>query len=224
VFVGDLVDRGPNTPGVLRLVMGMIEAGTALCVRGNHDDKLLRKLKGHDVKLTHGLEASVTQLATEPPEFVEQATAFLDSLPSHYVLAGGKLVVAHGGLKEEMHGRVSGVVRNFALYGDTTGKKDEFGLPERRNWAADYKGRSTVVYGHTPVAAAEWVNRTINIDTGCVFGGMLTALRYPEQELVSVPALKTYAVPARPLQPPNSAGAPAAPEEPTSEAGPGCAS
>jgi len=140
------------------------------------------------------------------------------------VLAGGKLVVAHAGLKEEMHGRVSGVVRNFALYGDTTGKKDEFGLPERRNWAAEYKGRSTVVYGHTPVAVAEWVNRTINIDTGCVFGGMLTALRYPEQELVSVAALKTYAVPARPLLPPSAVATSPPPEALPADAGPECVS
>jgi protein phosphatase len=219
VFVGDLVDRGPNIPGVLRLVMGMVEAGAALCVRGNHDDKLLRKLLGHEVRLTHGLEASVTQLAAEPPEFVDRVRTFLDSLPSHFVLAGGKLVVAHAGLIAELQGRVSGVVREFALYGDVTGKKDVYGMPERRNWAAEYHGHSTVVYGHTPVAAAEWVNRTINIDTGCVFGGALTALRYPEQVLVSLPALKTYAVPGRPFLAPGAASAGARVEEPPSNSG-----
>ncbi|MCB1302183.1 MAG: AAA family ATPase, partial [Tetrasphaera sp.] len=49
VFVGDLVDRGPDTPGVLRLVMGMVEAGTALCVTGNHEAKLVRALRGAKV-------------------------------------------------------------------------------------------------------------------------------------------------------------------------------
>ena len=200
VFVGDLVDRGPDTPGVLRLVMRMVEAGNALCVRGNHDDKLERKLQGRDVNVSHGLAASLEQLAAEPPEFIERVREFLESLPNHYVFDDGRLVVAHAGLKAELQGRVSGRVRAFALFGETTGESDEFGLPVRLNWAADYRGKATVVYGHTPVLAPEWVNRTICIDTGCVFGGSLTALRYPEQELVSVPAARTYSEPARPIR------------------------
>ncbi|MCI0460213.1 MAG: hypothetical protein L0Z62_24950 [Gemmataceae bacterium] len=167
-----------------------------------HDDKLLRKLSGRDVRLSHGLQTSLDQLEPEPPEFKERVRLFLDSLPTHYVLDGGRLVVAHGGLREEMHGRVSSAVRSFALYGDTTGDKDEDGLPVRRNWAAEYSGRRVVVYGHTPVLQAEWLNQTINIDTGCVFGGSLTALRYPELELVSVPAARVYMEPPRPRMPP----------------------
>jgi protein phosphatase len=192
VFVGDLVDRGPGIPGVLRVAMSMVEAGTALCVPGNHDMKLVRKLKGRDVQITHGLADSLKQLDAETPEFREKVCAFLDGLVSHYVFDDGNLVVAHAGMKEEMQGRGSGKVRDFALYGETTGETDEFGLPVRGNWAAEYRGKAIVVYGHTPVAEPEWLNRTINIDTGCVFGGKLTAIRYPERELVSVPARKTY--------------------------------
>jgi protein phosphatase len=110
-------------------------------------------------------------------------------------------------MKEEMQGRGSGKVRDFALFGETTGETDDFGLPVRYNWAAEYRGQATVVYGHTPVPEPEWLNRTINIDTGCVFGGRLTALRYPERELVSVPAAGEYAVPARPLVAPAQDGA-----------------
>jgi protein phosphatase len=199
VFLGDLVDRGPKIPEVLRLVMGMIEAGTALCVPGNHDVKLMRKLRGRDVQLTHGLADSLEQLEREPPEFHSTVSEFIDELVSHYVLDDGKLVVAHAGMKEEMQGRGSGKVREFALFGETTGETDEFGLPVRYNWAAEYRGRAMVVYGHTPVPQPEWLNRTINIDTGCVFGGSLTAVRYPEKELVSVAARATYARPAKPL-------------------------
>jgi protein phosphatase len=199
VFLGDLVDRGPDIPGVLRLVMAMVAAGQALCVPGNHDVKLLRKLRGANVHIAHGLAESLAQLEREPPEFVERVGAFLDGLPSHYVLDGGRLVVAHAGLRAELHGRVSGRVRDFALYGETTGETDEFGLPQRYNWAAEYRGDAIVVYGHTPVFEPEWLNNTINIDTGCVFGGRLTALRCPERELVSVPAARTYAEPVRPL-------------------------
>jgi protein phosphatase len=201
VFVGDLVDRGPGIPAVLRLVISMVEAGAALCVPGNHDMKLVRKLKGRDVQITHGLADSLAQLEAEPPEFHEKVCQFLDGLVSHYVLDDGKLVVAHAGMKEEMQGRGSGKIRDFALYGETTGETDEFGLPVRGNWAAAYRGKSMVVYGHTPVAELEWLNHTINIDTGCVFGGKLTALRYPEKELVSVPARQTYYEPARPFLP-----------------------
>jgi protein phosphatase len=192
VFVGDLVDRGPKIPDVLRLVMRMVDEETALCVPGNHDMKLMRKLKGRDVQMTHGLADSVQQLNKESPEFKQAVIQFLDDLVSHYVLDDGKLVVAHAGMKEEMQGRGSGKVRDFALYGETTGETDDYGLPVRYNWAAEYRGTAMVVYGHTPIAEPEWLNRTINIDTGCVFGGRLTALRYPERELVSVPALHTY--------------------------------
>jgi protein phosphatase len=204
VFVGDLVDRGPATPAVLRLVMGMTAAGSARSVAGNHEVKLVRALRGRDVTVSHGLAESLAQLSAEPAEFTGQAIAFMDQLLGHVVLDGGRLVVAHAGLPESMHGRASAAVRSFALYGDTSGETDEFGLPVRYPWAQDYRGRATVAYGHTPVPAAEWVNGTICLDTGCVFGGRLTALRYPEREIVSVPARQVYFEPVRPL------GAPAA--------------
>ena len=199
VFVGDLVDRGPRIPDVLSIVMAMVESGAALCVPGNHDIKLMRKLRGRDVQITHGLADSIAQLEQQTPEFRERVARFIDDLVSHYVLDDGKLVVAHAGLKEELQGRGSGTVRDFALYGETTGETDEFGLPVRYNWAAEYRGKAAVVYGHTPVPEPEWLNGTINIDTGCVFGGRLTALRWPERELVSVAARRTYAEPARPF-------------------------
>jgi diadenosine tetraphosphatase ApaH/serine/threonine PP2A family protein phosphatase len=199
VFVGDLVDRGPKTPGVLRLVMDLVDVGTGLCVIGNHDDKLLRKLKGSDVRVTAALAETLEQLGREPPEFTERVVAFLGGLPGHLELDDGKLVVAHAGLLEKLHGRLSRRVRDFALYGETTGESDEFGLPVRGNWALEYRGAAAVVYGHTPVPEPEWVNNTVNIDTGCAFGGKLTALRYPEREPVSVAAARTYWLPARPF-------------------------
>ncbi|HZB29105.1 MAG TPA: polynucleotide kinase-phosphatase [Streptosporangiaceae bacterium] len=199
VFVGDLVDRGPDTPGVLRLVMGMVAAGTALCVSGNHENKLVRALKGRKVNVGHGLAESLEQLAAEPAGFRAETLRFMDGLISHYVFDEGRLVVAHAGLKEAYHGRASGRVRSFALYGDTTGETDEFGLPVRYPWAKDYRGRAMVVYGHTPIPEPEWVNNTICLDTGCVFGGRLTALRYPERELVAVPARRMWYPPARPF-------------------------
>ncbi len=198
-FVGDLVDRGPDSPGVLKLVMSMVESGNAICVPGNHDSKLVKHLMGRDVQLTHGLDKTVEQLSQEPEEFRQKVKSFLDGLISHAVLDGGRLVIAHAGCREEMQGRAHARVRDFCHYGETTGETDEFGLPVRYAWAEDYRGKARVVYGHTPVAEPDWLNRTVNIDTGCVFGGKLTALRYPELEIVSVPAKKVYAEPTRPI-------------------------
>lgn len=202
IFLGDLVDRGPKTPQVLKLVMNAVESGAALCVPGNHDAKLKRKLLGSDVQLKHGLAESIAQLSAETEEFRTKAAEFIDGLVSHYVLDGGDLVVAHAGMKESMQGRGSGAVRSFALYGETSGETDEFGMPVRHDWAAEYRGKAHVVYGHTPIPETEWLNRTLNIDTGCVFGGKLSALRYPEKEVVSVDARETYAEPGRPFLPP----------------------
>ncbi|QGZ51475.1 polynucleotide kinase-phosphatase [Streptomyces sp. QHH-9511] len=199
VFVGDLVDRGPDSPGVLRRVMGMVAAGDALCVPGNHENKLGRWLKGRKVQETHGLAETIEQLGRESEEFRAEVGAFIDGLVSHYILDEGKLVVCHAGLPEKYHGRTSGRVRSHALYGDTTGETDEFGLPVRYPWAEEYRGRAAVVYGHTPVPNTSWINNTICLDTGAVFGGKMTALRWPERELVDVPAEKVWYEPARPL-------------------------
>ncbi|MGP1422036.1 MAG: polynucleotide kinase-phosphatase [Tannerella sp.] len=204
VFVGDLVDRGPDSPGVLRLVMSMVHSGVAYCVPGNHDIKLLKYLSGKQVQIKHGLEVTVKQLESESIAFKQSVRQFLYGLISHYVLDKGNLVVAHAGLKEEMQGRASGAIRSFCMYGETTGEIDEFGLPVRYNWAKEYRGKAKVVYGHTPVPDAEWLNRTMDIDTGCVFGGKLTALRYPEEELVSVKAQQVYYQPVKPLDYPAS--------------------
>ena len=200
VFVGDLVDRGPDSPAVLRRVMAMVKAGHALCVPGNHENKYGRHLKGRKVQHTHGLAETVAQMDGESEEFRAEVREFIDGLVSHYVLDGGRLVVCHAGLPEKYHGRTSGRVRSHALYGETTGETDEFGLPVRYPWAEDYRGRAAVVYGHTPVPEATWLNNTICLDTGAVFGGRLTALRWPERELVDVPAERVWYEPARPLR------------------------
>ena len=207
VFVGDFGDRGPATPAVLKLVMGMVRAGTAIAVPGNHDVKLVRKLAGREVRINHGLAETLAQLAEESPEFREEVREFLHGLVSHVILDGGDLLVAHAGMKEQYQGRSSPRVRDFALFGETTGETDEYGLPVRLQWAESYRGKRTVVYGHTPVPTPTWVNNTIDIDTGCVFGGSLTALRWPERELVSVPAGEVYYEPVKPLVPVDAAPA-----------------
>lgn len=199
IFLGDLVDRGPNSPLVLQLVMDMVASGDARCVMGNHDKRLLSKLEGRNVDLRHGLEQTLEQMEDWSAEWIEKVKRFLRQLTHHYVLDAGGLVVAHAGLIEPYHGRHSEAVRSFAIFGDQTGKRDQYGFPIRRNWAKHYLGEAMVVYGHTPVDRPVFQNQTVNIDTGCVFGGRLTAFRYPEYQCCSVPSKKKYADLGRPF-------------------------
>lgn len=201
VLLGDLVDRGPDVAGVLRLVLGMLATGDALAVLGNHDDKLRRALLGHDVAPNGGLDVSLQQLAAEPDAFRAEVLAMLGALPAHLQLDGGRLVVAHAGLAERYHGHESARVRALCLHGPTTGATDERGLPDRVPWADDYRGAAAVVHGHTPTAVREWRNGTVCIDGGCVVGGALVALRYPERAFVEVPAVARHSAPVRPFLP-----------------------
>ncbi len=201
VFVGDLVDRGPRSPDALRIAMAATEAGIGFAIPGNHDDKFRRWLAGNKVTISHGLEATIAQMEKESEPFKDKVRAFLEGLPLYLWLDGGALVVAHAGIRADLIGKRSDDVRRFCLYGDTTGERDAYGLPVRLDWARDYTGEALIVYGHTPMREARLLGRTACIDTGCCFGGKLTALRYPELTLVSEPARKRYAEPVRPLAP-----------------------
>ncbi len=192
VLLGDLVDRGPRTPDVMRLAMHLVETGAGYCVVGNHDDKFRRWLAGRDVKVSHGLDATIAQFRRESDDFRRQVAAFIDSLPHHLLLDGGELVVAHAGVHADMHGEDTTRVRAFAMFGEVTGERDLHGLPIRRNWARKYSGTATVVHGHVAEPEVREHNNVVCVDTGCVFGGHLTALRWPERDLVQVPAEQAW--------------------------------
>lgn len=202
IFVGDFCDRGPKNVAVLQVVRAMVEGGSAFAVRGNHDDKLGRYLwrtklledcESCKMRLNHGLDGTIEELKSTNKNFLKTVREFVTSLPHNIVLDGGKLVVAHAGLKEDYHGRVGKKVEEYCLYGDVTGETDENGFPIRKDWAQEYRGAALIIYGHTVVEEAIWVNNTLCVDTGCAFGGSLTALQYPERDLVSVKAHKKYA-------------------------------
>ena len=213
-FLGDLNDRGPGSIAVWSIAVASLAAGTALYVPGNHDSKFARYLMGRDVHLTYGLAETVNELLALPPRRRDALGAAIADLlattPPYRILDRGHLVIAHAGIEEWMIGRVDREISAFCRFGEPTGERSPWGFPIRRDWAASYRGDALVVYGHTPMHAAEWRNNTINIDTGCAFGGTLTALRYPEREIVDVPSHRSYAEPsmeARVNPPPSSVAA-----------------
>lgn len=202
VFVGDFTDRGPDSVGALQLIMGLTESGAALAVRGNHDEKLLAALRGETVKMSGGLPETLDAIAAEEaarPGFTARVREWLAALPYQLSLDGGRLVVAHAGVSEALQGLDTPESRKFCLFGAVTGERNQLGVPLREPWEEGYAGEAYVVYGHIPGAEVYRAGRTYGIDTGCVYGGHLTALRYPEMDTVSVPAGAVYAQPKRPL-------------------------
>lgn len=195
-FVGDLTDRGPNSIEVIMLVSKLVKNHLAYYVPGNHCNKLYRYFLGRNVQQTHGLETTVAELnALSDKKFQHVRSEFMklyENAPLYAVLDEKKLIIAHAGIRKDYIGRNDKRVETFVLYGDITGEKHPDGSPVRRDWAQKYDGDAWIVYGHTPVEKPRFVNRTVNIDTGCVFGGHLTALRYPEMETISVPSSMPY--------------------------------
>ncbi|MCE1247781.1 MAG: metallophosphoesterase [Firmicutes bacterium] len=196
VFIGDVADRGPYSIKMIEFTANMVEAGKALYVPGNHCVKFMRWLNGSEIKLKHGVETTIEEYTaleeSERQRIKNRFTSLVENSSIYICLDNGNLVISHAGIREKMIGREHRKIRAFCLFGATTGKTNENGFPERIDWAADYTGKPFLVYGHTPVEKAVIRNNTINIDQGCVFGGSLTAFRYPEMTTVSVKAKRTY--------------------------------
>jgi protein phosphatase len=184
VFVGDLTDRGPKSIPVVQLVTRLVSHNLALYVPGNHCDKLFRLFLGRNVQITHGLETTVAELGRLSSKLKQQIKKdfihLVETSPFYLVLDNGNLIVSHAGIRQDLIGEMNNRVKTFCLYGDITGETDNSGFPIRKDWAQDYTGEALIVYGHSPVKQPRFVNKTINIDTGCVFGGHLSGLRYPE--------------------------------------------
>lgn len=198
VFVGDAVDRGPRSLDALRFMRSAIESGHGYAVASNHDARISRWLRGQSVSEGGGIETTQAEFDGLSEAFRVSMGEFIDALPAHYVFDGGNLVVAHAGIEEAMILGASKAMREFAVYGPKT-PPDADGKSERVDWAKSYRGKATVVYGHVACDEAVWFNNTICIDTAAVYGKELTALRWPEKELVSVAAPRAYAELDKPL-------------------------
>ncbi len=196
-FVGDLTDRGPESIKVIEIVWQLvIKHSKAFYTPGNHCNKLYRFLLGNKVQIAHGLETTVAEYESlnkkEQQTIRKKFMELYEKAPLYLQLDEQRLVIAHAGIKQEYIGQTHSKVKEFVLYGDITGKKNLDGSPVRRDWAKNYHGAPCIVYGHTPVKEPRIINNTYNIDTGAVFGGKLTALRYPEMELFAVGSTMPY--------------------------------
>jgi protein phosphatase len=196
-FVGDLTDRGPNSLKVIEVVWKLvIQEKAAFYVPGNHCNKLYRFFLGNKVQITHGLETTVAEfkvLSKEEQHRVREMFVDLyENSPLYQTFQEEKLIIAHAGIREDYIGKENSKVKTFVLYGDITGQQNPDGSPVRRDWAKNYHGEYIIVFGHTPMKEPRIINKTYNIDTGAVFGGKLTALQYPEMNIVSVPSSMPY--------------------------------
>ncbi|HKS71336.1 MAG TPA: metallophosphoesterase, partial [Ktedonobacterales bacterium] len=139
IFVGDLEDRGPASMAVLRLVIATRDAGHALLVIGNHDNKFLRWLRGRNVRIGHGLEKTIQQLDEVPQPrraaLRDQIEALYATAPGYLLLDGGRLVVTHGAILDSMIGEWNERIASFCLYADVIGRTSS-GRPIRRDWGA----------------------------------------------------------------------------------------
>ncbi len=197
VFVGDITDRGPASISVIQLVYNMVVVHKeAQYVPGNHCNKLYRYFLGNNVQEKHGLETTVAEykaLGQKEQEKIRKQFMFLyKHAPLYLQIPELQVVIAHAGIKTSLIGRTDKKVKSFVLYGDTTGKFHPDGRPIRRDWAKYYQGDQWIVYGHTPVNEPRKINKTINIDTGCVFGNRLTAFSLPEEKTTSIPSKQPF--------------------------------
>lgn len=197
VSVGDIMDRGDHPVATFSLIKRMVNTGSMLTVRGNHCEKIWKWAKGGGVTLTHGAEKTAVdfeKIHYDKNEIVE----FFDKVPYYRILDNGKLVIVHASWRDSNIFKDpfdAKSLKGDCLFGPTTGERDHYGLPIRIDWANNRKVNSNspiIVYGHQMHKEVYAVNGAINVDTGCAFGGKLTALRYPEMQFVQVKAHREY--------------------------------
>ena len=208
LFVGDLVDRGDRNMDTLFLVYDLCTKGYARMVVGNHDYRFFRWLQGHEVKIAYGLDRTIAEFNAIAPQernrWREKLVEFFEQLPYAIRFDEGESVMVHAAWRPRMKEETEVArIRYYAIYGPSTGEQTSQGFPVRIDWARTYKGPERVFFGHQVYLRPYRTPYAIGIDTGCVFGGSLTALRYPSLELVSVQSKKARATYNGPMIDPN---------------------
>ncbi len=165
--------------------MNLVASGQSIAVRGNHDDALLKALSGDKVRLDKRLKRTISSITRRGEEFVRRVRTFLAHMPCEFEY-NQELKVVHAAAQ---HGAAKPIARKLALFG---GESKVNSAGRIQGWATQYQGPHRVlVVGHRTVDKVTRVKAASGtqiyfIDTGCVFGGQLTALRYPELTVVQV--------------------------------------
>jgi len=190
VQLGDLTDSGPDSAGVLEMALRLVDEGRGLFLLGNHDRKLARALGGLPVRIDSALEATLTQL---PPRLRERALDAIRRAPAWIVQQGR--VFVHGGFHTTMleHdpppglGRVDSALSR-ALFGQTTGRTQPDGYPERvLRWVDRIPPGVTVYCGHDRrstdgrpyIRTGAAGGTAVFLDTGAGKGGHLSWIDLP---------------------------------------------
>lgn len=200
--LGDIMSRGPESLKTMMFFLNHIENGQAYMTDSNHGWKIARWLDGRKVQLKHGDEKVEEEFikyeiqfgVVKTNELKQKIKELLMKAPSHYILMENgvdTVVCTHAGIKDEYIGKETPKIKNFCRYGDVEGM-DETGKPIRKDWFSHHNNKLLIIWGHDPKPEPFVFNNTINIDQGVVFGGKLTAFRYPEREFIFLDATKDY--------------------------------
>lgn len=192
ILLGDLVDRGPKSADVLRLAHAIIEQDCGYVIMGNHDLYLAQWMRGINLPINTGIAQTITQLSRESEQFLRTMLEMLSALPTYLWLDQGRLCASHAGMRTDLLGRATPEAHEHAINGDEPARNAAKAYDSKLHWSASYGGTTSMVYGHFRLQDALWVNNTMCLDTACVYGGKLTALRWPEREVVSVAARERY--------------------------------
>ncbi|MEI6643150.1 MAG: metallophosphoesterase [Novosphingobium sp.] len=198
VLLGDLIDRGPDSPGALRVALAAIEAGRATLLRSNHDDKLYRLLCGRQPQIGPDLAATLEALSAAP-DGADIKTRFVRAYAAApYWLVHGRHILLHGAFAPEMlelaepAEAASKPLRSklsyLALYAEGRMVAGE-ALPIRTyQWVETIPAAWTVIAGHdvrsreTPLVMTNRAGgRAIFLDTGAGAGGRLSWIDLPEE-------------------------------------------
>lgn len=187
LFVGDLINKGPASGLVVQRAR---ELG-ARSLLGNHEARILQHLDTDgDSKLKKDERKTLEMLSNDD-------LSFLRSFPLTIQLPEYQAVTVHGGFLPQPHWseQPEEVVTRIQVI-------DRYGRPRKRDsasharpWADFWNGPETVIYGHTPRRAVFRRPFSVGIDTGCVYGGRLTAFIFPHRVICQVKALEHYAHP-----------------------------